>query len=79
MKKILAYFWAPSGVQGVKHHLKDILISYSIMIVLTLVEMFTFRELYILLVILIVLQFGAGFVARRVFGDTVPDGSRYEN
>jgi len=77
MKKILAYFWAPSGVQGVKHHVKDILISYSILIVLTLLGLFTFRELYILLVIIIILQFGAGFVSRRIFGDSPPDGSKY--
>ena len=78
MQKIFAYFWAPSGVEGFKHHVKEMLIAYTIIGVLTVVEIFTFRELYILLVLIILLQCGGGLIARKMFGDNPPEGSKYQ-
>jgi len=78
MNKILAYFWAPAGVAGLKHHVTEILIAYTILGVLTFVEVFTFRELYILLILITVLQTAGGLIARKFFGDTPPEGSKYQ-
>ena len=78
MQKIFAYFWAPSGIDGFKHHVKEILIAYTILGILTVIEVFSFRELYILLILITLLQFCGGFIARRMFGDTPPEGSKYQ-